>query len=81
MQGMESSQGFWALLSRDERDTLKGLGLPRDYSAGATMCNEGDPYTHVFILVTGWVKILSSTADGHEIVLALRGDGDIVGEV
>ena len=81
MQGMESSQGFWALLSRDERDTLKGLGLPRDYSAGATICNEGDPNTHVYILVAGWVKILSSTTDGHEIVLALRGDGETVGEV
>ena len=81
MQGMESSQGFWALLSRDERDTLSSLGLPRDYSAGATICNEGDPNTHVYILVAGWVKILSSTTDGHEIVLALRGDGETVGEV
>jgi CRP/FNR family transcriptional regulator, cyclic AMP receptor protein len=81
MQGMGSSQGFWALLSRDERDTLSGLGLPRDYSAGATICNEGDPNTHVFILVTGLVKVMSSTTDGHEIVLALRGAGDTVGEV
>jgi CRP/FNR family transcriptional regulator, cyclic AMP receptor protein len=81
MQGMGSSQGFWALLSRDERDTLSGLGLSRDYSAGATICNEGDPNTHVFILVTGLVKVMSSTTDGHEIVLALRGAGDTVGEV
>jgi CRP/FNR family transcriptional regulator, cyclic AMP receptor protein len=81
MQRTESSQGFWALLSRDERDALSGLGLPRDYSAGATICNEGDPNTHVYILVSGWVKVLSSTTDGHEMVLALRGDGDIVGEV
>lgn len=81
MQGTESSKGFWTLLSRDERDILSALGLRRDYPAGATMCNEGDPYTHVFILMNGWVKVLSSTNDGHEIVLSLRGDGDIVGEV
>lgn len=80
MQGMGSSQGFWTLLSRDQRDALSNLGLPRDYPAGATICNEGDPGTHVFILLAGWVKVLSSTNDGHEIVLALRGDGDIVGE-
>jgi CRP-like cAMP-binding protein len=81
MQGMGSGQGFWALLSHDQRHILSDLGLPRDYSAGATICLEGDPSTHVFILVTGLVKVLSSTNDGHDIVLALRGEGDIVGEV
>lgn len=80
MQGMGSGQGFWTLLSRDEQDTLSGLGMPRDYPPGATICLEGDPATHVYVLLAGWVKILSTTRDGHEIVLALRGDGDIVGE-
>lgn len=81
MQGMGSEQGFWTLLSRDEQQALAGLGLLREYSPGATLCLEGDPATHVFILRAGWVKILSTTADGHEIVLALRGGGEIVGEV
>jgi CRP/FNR family transcriptional regulator, cyclic AMP receptor protein len=44
------------------------------------MCVEGDPSTHVFILLSGWVKILSVTNDGRETVLALRGAGDLVGE-
>jgi CRP/FNR family cyclic AMP-dependent transcriptional regulator len=74
-------QGFWSLLTRGERDALSGIGLPRDYSAGATICLEGDPATHVFILLAGWVKILSTTSEGHENVIALRGDGDIVGEI
>jgi CRP/FNR family cyclic AMP-dependent transcriptional regulator len=81
MQGMGSEQGFWTLLSRDERDALLGMGLRREYPPSAIICLEGDPATHVFILLAGWVKILSTTNDGHEIVLALRGDGDIVGEV
>ncbi len=54
--------------------------MARDYPAGATLCLEGDPDTHVFVLLAGWVKVFSATKDGHEIVLALRGDGDIVGE-
>jgi CRP-like cAMP-binding protein len=45
------------------------------------MCVEGDPATHVYVLVTGWVKILAVTSDGHERVLALRGHGDLIGEV
>ena len=45
------------------------------------MCSEGEPTTHVFILVTGWVKVLAVTSDGRELMLALRGQGDIVGEI
>jgi len=81
MQGMGSGQGFWTLLSRDERDALFTLGAARDYPAGATMCLEGDPATHVFILLAGWVKILSTTRDGQEMVVALRGAGELVGEI
>ena len=45
------------------------------------MCVEGDPNTHVFVLVDGWVKIVGVTSDGHELTLALRGRGDTVGEM
>lgn len=74
-------QGFWTLLTQDEQGTLSALGLRRDYPPGAIICHEGDPAMHVFILLTGWVKILSTTADGHELVLALRGDGETIGEI
>ena len=76
-----SAQGFWALLSDDERAVLSDLGLTSVFPPGATMCVEGDPATHVFVLVDGRVKILSVTSDGHELVLALRGHGDMVGEL
>jgi CRP/FNR family transcriptional regulator, cyclic AMP receptor protein len=33
------------------------------------------------MLVTGWVKILSAARDGRELLLALRGQGDVVGEI
>jgi glycogen debranching enzyme GlgX len=80
MQGMGSDQRFWDLLTRDEQDALAAMGRDRKYPPGATLCVQGDPATHVFVLVDGWVKILSVTDDGREHVLALRGDGDIVGE-
>jgi len=80
MQGMGSEQGFWTLLSKAEQDDLISLGLSREYSPRATLCLEGDPNMHVFILLAGWVKIFSTTKDGQEIMLALRGDGDFVGE-
>ena len=75
------AQGFWALLTDDERAVLSDLGRITVFPPGATMCVEGDPATHVFILMDGWVKILGVTSDGHELVLALRGQGDVVGEL
>ena len=73
--------GFWGLLSSTEQAVLSTIGSMRDFHPGAVMYTEGDPSTHLFVIRAGWVKVLSVTHDGHEIVLALRGNGDIVGEV
>jgi CRP/FNR family transcriptional regulator, cyclic AMP receptor protein len=74
-------QGFWGLLTGTEQSVLSGLGRMSVFPSGAALCVEGDPATHVFILVAGWVKILAVTSEGQQMVLALRGHGDIVGEV
>jgi CRP/FNR family transcriptional regulator, cyclic AMP receptor protein len=78
---MGPAQGFWASLTDEERVVLSGLGRTAVFPAGAVMCFEGEPATHVYVLLDGWVKIRSATSDGRELVLALRGDGDTVGEV
>jgi len=71
---------FWYLLTDIERSALSSLGRFTVFPPGATMCVEGEPATHVFVVETGWVKVLSVTSDGHELLLALRGYGDVVGE-
>src|SRR5690349_7619287 len=81
LHGTGPAQGFWPLLSDDERTVLAGLGRTTVYPPGAVMCVEGDPNTHVFVLVDGWVKIVGVTSDGHELTLALRGRGATVGEM
>lgn len=72
---------FWDLLTDEEQRVLWSLGRDKEYPPGATICVEGDPATHVFILLDGWVKVLSAAADGREPTLALRGAGEVVGEV
>jgi CRP/FNR family transcriptional regulator, cyclic AMP receptor protein len=81
LHGTGPAQGFWALLTDDERAALSGLGRTAVYPPGMVICVEGDPATHVFVLVNGWVKIVGVTSDGHELTLALRGHGDTVGEM
>jgi CRP-like cAMP-binding protein len=77
----DGDRGFWELLPHEEQRVLWSLGRDREYPPGATLCVEGDPATHVFILLHGWVKVLSAADDGRDPILALRGAGDIVGEV
>lgn len=81
LHAMGPPQGFWGLLADTEQSVLSGLGRLSVFPPGGTLCVEGDQATHVFILLAGWVKILSVTSEGHEMVLGLRGHGDIVGEV
>jgi CRP/FNR family transcriptional regulator, cyclic AMP receptor protein len=75
------ARGFWTRLTGTEQASLSDLGMTRVYPPGATLCHEGDPATHLYILVAGWVKIISVTREGQERVQALRGNGDVVGEM
>jgi CRP/FNR family transcriptional regulator, cyclic AMP receptor protein len=72
--------GFWQYLGNAERVALSAMGRETAFARGMTLCLEGDPSTHVFILLAGWVKVISSTAKGGEIVLALRRAGDLIGD-
>lgn len=74
------SSFWWALSEADRRD-LGTAGWPRTYPGDGVLCNEGDPTTHVFVLLSGWVKISAVSSDGRRVLQALRSGGDVVGEV
>lgn len=81
MRETGSGKGFWGLLDAPERAILANAARHSSFAPGATICMQGDPATHVFVLVSGWVKVVSVTSDGQELVVALRGNGDVVGEL
>jgi CRP/FNR family transcriptional regulator, cyclic AMP receptor protein len=76
-----SARSFWGLLDAPERQILATAARPSSFVPGATICMQGDPATHVFVLVSGWVKVVSVTSEGQEMLVALRGNGDVVGEL
>lgn len=73
--------GFWGLLGDGERESLTAAARSRVFTGDSVLCHEGEPSTHVFILLSGWVKIITVTSDGREMLTALRGEGDIVGDI
>jgi CRP/FNR family transcriptional regulator, cyclic AMP receptor protein len=73
--------GFWGQLPERERQLLQSAGRARIFPPDATVCAQGDLATHVFVLVSGWVKVTVVTGGGQQSLLALRGNGDVVGEL
>ncbi|WP_214404720.1 Crp/Fnr family transcriptional regulator [Pseudonocardia lacus] len=70
-----------AWLEPPARHRLLDGAVRRSFAAGEVLQHEGDPTTHVLVLLHGWVRVSKSTADGRVVLLALRGPGDVLGEL
>jgi CRP/FNR family cyclic AMP-dependent transcriptional regulator len=53
----------------------------RSFDKGSYLFREGDPGSHLYVLVHGRVKIGRVGEGGGEVVFAIAGAGDIVGEL
>lgn len=72
--------GFWRALDERERAALREVARPQTFAARRPLCLQGDEHDHVIVVLAGWAKVTSTTPDGHEVVLAVRGPGDLVCE-
>ena len=72
--------GFVGELDPAARAALDLLGRRCRFDAGATLFLEGDVGAKVVIIHTGHVKLVATSEDGHTVLLAFRGPGDVVGD-
>lgn len=75
-----SQKTFWSALDDDRQAALCEVGYFRVFAGGAPIMHQGDESDQVVVIESGWAKVTSATAGGHEVVLAVRGPGDLVGE-
>ncbi|MEH0416088.1 Crp/Fnr family transcriptional regulator [Streptomyces sp. B21-083] len=75
----EGSQG--RLLTADERAQWRELGQVRRFGDGEVLLREGENARRVMLLVGGRVKVVTSTDEGAEVVLAYREPGEVLGEM
>lgn len=75
------NETFLGSLSDSALDTLIRRGRVRKYAAGDYLCRRHDRADTVMIIITGWIKITNSNADGREVVLNFLGAGDTNGEM
>ena len=79
MRHEDDTAFLWAL-TPDELEALTSLGRRQRYPKGAPLFVEGEQSDRVLCILDGRVKISLVTADGKEVVLAVRGPGDLVGD-
>jgi CRP/FNR family cyclic AMP-dependent transcriptional regulator len=73
-------EGFAAALKAEELEDLISRGVRRPFRRGAFIMTEGEASDHVVVLLNGRAKVSSYTADGKEVVLAVRGPGELLGD-
>lgn len=62
------------------RPTLEALGMPVQFLPGETIFREGQPSRSVLIIQEGNLKVTQKAANGTEVILAIRGPGEVMGE-
>lgn len=72
---------LFARVERAELSELMAQLHSRRFAAGTTIISAEQVGEAVYVLMEGTVKIYVSREDGSEVVLALLGPGDVVGEM
>ena len=62
-------------------DALRDEGTARRYKRGGALFLEGEIADRVFLVESGWVTLRTSGPEGDEMILGLRGPGEVVGEM
>jgi len=76
-----SYTGFLGELGQAHLEALRSRGWRRRFARGAVLFQEGGSSEQVMIVLSGRVKISHFTTDGREIILAVRGPGELLGEL
>ena len=67
-------------LTPAESAALESTGIRRTYVRGQALFHEHGAPDRVLVLLSGFVKLSRLSEDGREVILAIRGPGDLIGE-
>ncbi|MEU9889410.1 Crp/Fnr family transcriptional regulator [Sphaerisporangium sp. NPDC051011] len=73
--------GLAAIVSEETWRSLVSAGVPKIHDPGSVILYQGDPPTHVLLLLAGRVRVSRVAADGTVLILAVRGPGELLGEI
>jgi CRP-like cAMP-binding protein len=73
--------GFLASLPAEAQQALNAIGRWRTYRRGDRLFHEGDRSDAVYLVVEGRTRIYTTTDEGVEVTLSVRGPGELIGEM
>ncbi len=77
----DSHLPFLRQLSREDADALLARVRRRTIHAGGEILHAGSAGDEAVIVISGRVRLVAYGADHREVVLALRGSGELIGEM
>lgn len=76
-----ANEPMWAGFSGDDLELIARHATPRTFAKGSVVISEGDEALALYVIVSGRVKVYTTTHDGKEIILRLHGPGEYFGEL
>ena len=75
------AETFLEALTPEEVTDLRVSGRERHYDANVALFHEGDDAGSVIVLLAGRAKLTVPSSSGREVIVAVRGPGDLLGEL
>lgn len=75
------AETFLEALTPEEAADLRASGRERRYEANVALFHEGDDAGSVIVLLAGRAKLTVPSSSGREVIVAVRGPGDLLGEL
>jgi CRP/FNR family transcriptional regulator, cyclic AMP receptor protein len=79
--GDSQPEHFLDALGSEERAAIRSAGTVRTYPRGTAIFHEQQVPDSVVVLLSGHVKLTRATEAGRDALLAIRGPGDLLGEL
>ena len=76
-----AGEHFWSALPPGDQTAMLAAGSMRTYARGQALMLQEQMPDAVIVLRRGQVKVSRSTITGREVVLAIRGPGELLGEL
>jgi CRP/FNR family transcriptional regulator, cyclic AMP receptor protein len=81
VRNLTSRITFWDLLIPADRARFRAAGTVHHHPSSTVLLREGDPSASVLVLLAGRVKVVTTSPRGYRCILAVRGPGDLIGEL
>jgi CRP/FNR family transcriptional regulator, cyclic AMP receptor protein len=75
------AETFLEALTPEEAADLRASGRERHFDAGVALFHEGDDAGSVIVLLAGRAKLTVPLSSDREVIIAVRGPGDLLGEL